>query len=94
MVSRQRDLISVKARGIERILNGAGHTIECVEGALWITQEGDERDVTLAAGEQFCLDRDGLTVVYGLEPAAFSVLPAAKQSRRSAGAALPQRRAA
>jgi hypothetical protein len=81
MVSRQRDLVELEARGIERVLNGAGATIECVKGALWITQEGDERDVTLAAGERFYLDRNGLAVIYGLEPAAFLLSPAARQSR-------------
>ena len=94
MVSRLDDLIPVKARGIHRILNGAGLTVECVRGALWITQAGDERDVTLQAGEHFRLDRDGLAVVYGLEPAVFSLLTEPRAGRRSPVAVPPEIRAA
>jgi len=63
------ELIALKARGIHRLEAGRGVLIECVAGALWITQQGDHRDITLLAGERFRLDRDGLAVVYGLEPA-------------------------
>ena len=65
--------ISLKARTIHRIEDGAGTLIECLSGVLWITQTGDHRDITLEAGQRFWLDRDGLAVVYGLEPARFRV---------------------
>jgi Protein of unknown function (DUF2917) len=89
------DLISIGARAIHRIVNGGGLTIECVSGALWITQQADQRDVTLTEGEQFRLDRDGLAIVYGLEPATFSLTGVAKGRPRAARPeALPQSRAA
>ena len=44
-----------------RIVDGTGTEICNVEGAVWITQAGDPRDIVLAAGERFRLDRGGLT---------------------------------
>jgi len=65
--------ISLTARGIHRIEDGAGTLIECLSGVLWITQNGDQRDITLEGGQRFWLDRDGLAIVYGLEAARFRV---------------------
>jgi hypothetical protein len=77
--------ISLKARSIHRIENGAGTLIECLSGVLWITQNGDHRDITLERGQRFWLDRGGLAIVYGLEPARFRV--------DATGAAEPRARA-
>jgi hypothetical protein len=45
------------------INDGEGLTVECLEGAVWITQSNDPRDVVLNAGESFVLDRPGLALV-------------------------------
>ena len=74
--------ITLKARTIHRIENGAGTLIECLSGVLWITQSGDHRDITLEPGPRFWLDRDGLAVVYGLEPARFRIGPAGSGRNR------------
>jgi hypothetical protein len=50
-----------------RICDGAGRRISGLRGALWITQEGDTRDVIVKAGQDFVLDRNGLTVAQALE---------------------------
>jgi hypothetical protein len=74
--------IALKARGIRRIADGAGTLIECLSGVLWITQNGDHRDITLERGQRFRLDRDGLAIVYGLEAARFRIeQPAAAHAR-------------
>jgi hypothetical protein len=65
--------ISLRARGVHRIEDGAGSLIECLSGVLWITQNGDQRDITLERGQRFWLDRDGLAIVYGLEAARFRI---------------------
>lgn len=65
--------ISLRARGVHRIEDGAGSLIECLSGVLWITQSGDHRDTTLERGQRFGLDRDGLAIVYGLEAARFRI---------------------
>ncbi len=72
-----RTLLDIKpvtlARGsVHRIENRKGSEVFCLEGALWITQEGDPRDVALTAGRSFTLDRKGLAVVYALRDAAIT----------------------
>lgn len=48
-----------------------GQRIECRTGQLWITQDGDSRDVILGSDESFTLDRSGRTLVSALEDASF-----------------------
>jgi Protein of unknown function (DUF2917) len=43
--------------------HGEGSRVSCVEGALWITQSNDPRDIILHGGESFVLDRPGLALV-------------------------------
>jgi len=45
------------------INDGEGFTVECLEGAVWITQSSDHRDIVLKAGQSFTLDRPGLALV-------------------------------
>lgn len=47
-----------------RIENGEGVAIGLWSGALWITQEGDARDVFLSPGDWFRLDRRGMALVH------------------------------
>lgn len=48
-----------------------GERIECQTGELWITQDGDPRDIVLGPRQCFTLDRAGTTVVSALKDAAF-----------------------
>lgn len=34
-----------------------GRSVECLSGSLWITQDGDRRDIVLGPGEAFAFDR-------------------------------------
>jgi Protein of unknown function (DUF2917) len=43
--------------------HGEGSRVNCVEGALWITQSNDPRDIVIKGGESFVLDRPGLALV-------------------------------
>jgi hypothetical protein len=43
--------------------HGEGARVNCVEGALWITQSNDPRDIIINGGESFVLDRPGLALV-------------------------------
>ena len=45
-----------------RIEDGRDRLIYVWEGALWITQEGDGRDLYVAAGDSFRLDRNGIAL--------------------------------
>jgi hypothetical protein len=73
-----RTLLDIKpirlAHGtVHRIENRKGSEVFCLEGALWITQEGDPRDIALVAGRSFELDRKGVAVVYALRDATITV---------------------
>lgn len=49
-------------------LDGArGTALRVTRGMLWITLENDLRDVVLAPGDTFTVDRDGLTLVEAQE---------------------------
>jgi hypothetical protein len=45
------------------VRDGRGFTVTCLEGAVWITQSNDARDIALAAGQAFVLDKPGLALV-------------------------------
>jgi hypothetical protein len=38
--------------------------IDCLEGSLWITQDGDPRDVILPAGHSYRIDRTSRVMVF------------------------------
>lgn len=44
---------------IRHVRAEAGRRVECLSGSIWITQDGDRRDIVLAAGEAFDFDRRG-----------------------------------
>ena len=46
-----------------RIEDGRDLLVHVWQGSLWITQEGDRRDILLQAGQSFRLDRDGTALV-------------------------------
>jgi hypothetical protein len=89
------DMVTLEARSIHRIENGSGLQVTCLEGVLWLTLEGDNRDIALTAGRSFTIDRDGLTVVYALKPSTITVGVAPAYAREAAPfRSVPQVRAA
>jgi hypothetical protein len=71
--------------------DAAGTTIANRRGILWVTQDGDPRDIVLAPGQSFTVDRDGTTLVTSMRGAAVAALstrpasaPRAAIRRRSA----------
>ena len=50
-----------------------GRVVTCVAGVAWLTMEGDTRDVVLAPGESFTIDRDGLTLLAAQQPSVVTV---------------------
>src|SRR5213076_2137902 len=52
-----------------RIDDGSGIMVRVRWGGAWLTQEADGRDHYLTAGQGFCLDRDGCTLVTALRRA-------------------------
>ena len=56
-----------------RVLDGAGSTLVCNEGTLWVTEENQPKDVLLEAGACVRLKRAGLTLIQALTPATLSI---------------------
>jgi len=54
----QRELSLVDAAGVE---------ITCHRGAVWLTTEGDPRDIVLVAGDSHAVRRNGITLINALE---------------------------
>ena len=79
---------------IATLRDAQGTRIECVSGALWITQDGDIRDIFLGPGDEFTLDRNGTAVVQASRQSIVLVTelrapaPATPRWRRMAGALL------
>jgi hypothetical protein len=49
-----------------KVLDGAGGTVCAVEGAIWITEENQARDIVLEAGGCYQLRHPGVAVVNSL----------------------------
>ena len=57
------------------VLDDAQGTAVAVDaGVIWLTLHHDTRDVFVRAGERFCIDRPGRTVIMAHEPATLRLL--------------------
>ncbi len=51
---------------VRRVGGGIGRRVECLSGSLWVTQDGDLRDIVIDAGSGFSFDRPGLALLSAL----------------------------
>ena len=61
-----------KIRRIEVVRGVLG--IDCIKGRVWITQEGDSRDLILKGGESDKTAGRGLVLIESLEPAVVRII--------------------
>ena len=68
-------VITRLAKGeILRIDEAKGHSVIVVSGMLWITQEGDLRDVFLTDGDSFVFDQAGTALAQAITDASLIAL--------------------
>src|SRR5205809_8041101 len=62
-----RAQLHLEARELIRLYDPRGARVECVRGALWITQHSDHEDYFLAANDALTLERPGLALIHAQE---------------------------
>ena len=83
--------LCLKRNQVLTVRGGIGHSILCDSGTVWVTQDGDPRDIILGAGEAFTLDRNGPAVVQAFEPGSISITRPAEHKHAGAPATSPWR---
>lgn len=58
----------LRAHGVHAIAKPARVEVECVQGCLWLTHDGDCRDLVLHPGQRYLADRGTRLLVSALEP--------------------------
>lgn len=90
--------IPLAAHGLARLPDASSTRIVCETGIVWITIDNDPRDIVLAPGQSFLVDRRAGVLVYALEDACVRVLeratPDAAPSRARAAVTRPFARVA
>ena len=67
-LSFNRAELRLGSHQVIRLYDPEGARVECVSGALWITQDSDRRDHWLEADGALTLDRPGLALIHAQEP--------------------------
>ena len=57
------------------LTDAKGSQVRCLRGGLWITQDRDQRDIVLAPGESFTIDRGGPAIVWALADSSVDMRP-------------------
>jgi hypothetical protein len=56
-----------------RLQDARGASVLVLSGEVWLTQEGEARDVVLTAGGRHLIERDGLSVLQALDDARVAI---------------------
>lgn len=59
---------------VRRVALHPGDRIECLSGCLWLTQDGDLRDIVLGPGEAHVVDHDRPTLLSALDTSLYLAL--------------------
>ena len=59
------------------LIDAAGATATLDSGCLWITMDGDQRDIVLEPGETWTVERDGRTLLHAEAPSTVRISAAA-----------------
>lgn len=71
----------------QRIDQPQGVLVHCLRGTLWLTQDGDPRDIVLGAGQEHRIEHDAVTYLSALQDARYLLLrdPLAAEPRSAGG---------
>ncbi len=83
-----RAQLHLETRAVIRLDDPRGARVECVRGALWITQNRDREDYFLAANDALTLDRPGLALIHAQEASEVVLSEAVPRPRRKIGRTL------
>jgi len=83
-----RAQLHLEARELIRLYDPRGARVECVRGALWITQHRDHEDYFLAANDALTLERPGLALIHAQERSEVVLSEPAPRPRQEIGRAL------
>lgn len=62
------------SRGIS-LTDAAGAAVKVLTGRVWLTMDGDRRDIVLPSGDTHTIERNGLTLINAVEPSLVHVQP-------------------
>jgi len=78
------DTLDLQADQVLHLQDAAETTIVCLRGHVWITQEGDLRDIALEPGDAFTLDRPGMALTAALSASSIRIeRPAVRHAPRA-----------
>ena len=72
---------TIAKESVRRVAGPLGRRIECLSGVIWVTQDGDLRDIILKAGEGFDFDRTEGVLISALDDSRYLLLEARATSR-------------
>jgi hypothetical protein len=67
------DGVFLEHRGVMRVTGGTGLLVAAHAGTLWITEDGDQRDIIVTNGRSYRIRSDGLAIVNALEHAVVTI---------------------
>jgi len=68
---RNGSAVELPRNHVAAVRDAKGALVRVTRGTIWITQESDPDDTVLRIGDNWVLERDGLTVIQAHEDATF-----------------------
>lgn len=79
-LQRTQTRVNLPAGALRTIPASRSARVRCETGTLWITVDGDTRDIVLTAGEEFSRTEAGPLAIFGLDDASYVATVAARPS--------------
>lgn len=69
----QETRFDLAKRELISLADARDHVLSCSAGELWITQEGDARDIVIRPGDSWRIDTNTEVVISALQPSTLSL---------------------